>query len=73
MGPDMEKEIKNFIKNDNTGQICDFCTLCDGCPKDNVCYGDAVIEPPCIGMEESFVEQYIDKEAIGEYLSKLEA
>ena len=42
----MDERVRNFIYNDDTRQLCDFCMLFEECPKAVVCYGDATTEPP---------------------------
>lgn len=67
----MDERVRNFIYNDDTGQLCDFCTLSEECPKTVVCYGGPPIEPPCAGMSENFIDSHIDTEAIADYLDDL--
>ena len=68
MEQEQEKEVNNFIDSCDSGELCDFCTISEDCPKTIVCYGGEPIEPPCTGLYEKWIERHIDKEAIAEYL-----
>lgn len=63
--------VENFIDASESGELCDFCTISEDCPKTKVCYGGVAIEPSCSNLDEAWVERYIDMEAIAEYLEGL--
>lgn len=67
-----EERVDNFIYAADGEELCGFCILRDECPKCLVCYGGEPIEPPCTDLADEWVDAYIDKEAIADYLDGLE-
>lgn len=64
-----EERAKQYCYDNS---VCGFCMLADECPKGMACYGGDPVEPPCVNMDDDFIDRNVDMESIMEMLQEQE-